>query len=330
MTPFSILDLCPIVEGGTAAQAFRNSLDLAQHAESWGYRRFWVAEHHSIRGVGSAATSVVIAHIGAGTKSIRIGAGGIMLPNHPPLVIAEQFGTLESLYPGRIDLALGRAPGSDQATTQALRRSPLAGNEFPQDVGELLHWFAPEQPGQTVAAVPGAGLKVPIWVLGSSTWGAQFAAVNGFPYAFASHFAPQQMMQALELYRSRFQPSEWLDKPYAMLGVNIIAAPTDEEARFLYTSRQQSTLAIRFGRRGLLQPPVPVAEFESHLTPMERAVLDEVKPGTFFGAPDTLKAGLREFIAMTGADELIVAAQIFDHALRLRSYEITAKVRDEL
>src|SRR3954470_2606693 len=305
MIPFSVLDLCPIVEGGNAAQAFRNSLDLARHAEAWGYRRFWVAEHHSIRGVASAATSVVIAHIGAGTKSIRIGAGGIMLPNHPPLMIAEQFGTLESLYPGRIDLALGRAPGSDQATAQALRRPMTAGEEFPQDVGELLHWFMPEQPGQTVAAVPGAGLSVPIWILGSSTWGAQFAAVNGFPYAFASHFAPQQMMQALELYRSRFQPSQWLDKPYAMLGVNIIAAPTDDEAKFLYTSRQQSTLAMRFGRRGLLQPPVPVAEFESRLNPAERAVLEESRPGTFVGSADTVKAEIAKFLAQTGADELI-------------------------
>jgi luciferase family oxidoreductase group 1 len=328
MIPFSVLDLCPIVEGGGAAQAFRNSLDLAQHVEAWGYRRFWVAEHHSIRGIASAATSVVIAHIGAGTKKIRIGAGGIMLPNHPPLVIAEQFGTLESLYPGRIDLALGRAPGSDQATSHALRRPPTAGDEFPQDVGELLHWFAPEKPGQNVAAVPGAGLKVPIWVLGSSTWGAQFAAVNGFPYAFASHFAPQQMMHALELYRKLFKPSEWLDKPYAMLGVNVIAAPTDEEARFLYTSRQQSTLAMRFGRRGLLQPPV--ADLESRLSPMERAVLAESKPGTFVGAPATLKSELAKFIKMTGADELIVAAQIFDHGLRLRSYELTAQVREEM
>ena len=328
MIPFSVLDLCPIVEGGNAAQAFRNSLDLAQHVEAWGYRRFWIAEHHSIRGVASAATSVVIAHIGAGTKSIRIGAGGIMLPNHPPLMIAEQFGTLESLHPGRIDLALGRAPGSDQATAQALRRPPTSGDDFPQEVGELLHWFAPEQPGQKVAAVPGAGLRIPIWVLGSSTWGAQFAAVNGFPYAFASHFAPQQLMQALDLYRKLFKPSEWLDKPYAMLGVNIIAAPTDDEAKFLYTSRQQSTLAMRFGRRGLLQPPD--ADLESRLSAAERAVLEESRPGTFVGAPATLKAEIAKFLATTGADELIVAAQIFDHGARLRSYEIAAQVRDEL
>jgi luciferase family oxidoreductase group 1 len=324
MIPFSILDLCPITEGGSAAQSFRNSLDLAQHAEAWGYRRFWLAEHHALPGIASAATSVLIAHIGAGTKTIRIGAGGIMLPNHAPLVIAEQFGTLESLYPGRVDLGLGRAPGSDQATSQALRRQPDAGEDFSQDVGELLHWFAAEQAGQKVVAVPGAGLTVPIWILGSSTWGAQFAAVNGFPYAFASHFAPQQMMQALELYRSLFKPSVWLDKPYAMLGVNVVAAPTDEEAKLLYTSRLQSTLAIRSGRRSLLPPPD--ANFEHRLGPLERAVLDELMPGSILGSPASVKAGLAKFIERTGADELIIAAQIFDHKARLRSYEITAQV----
>jgi len=325
MIPFSILDLCPITEGGSAAQSLRHSLDLAQHAERWGYKRFWLAEHHSLPGIASAATSVLIAHIGAGTKTIRIGAGGIMLPNHAPLVIAEQFGTLESLYPGRVDLGLGRAPGSDQATSQALRRHPAAGEDFPQDVGELLHWFAPERPGQQVVAVPGAGLKVPIWILGSSTWGAQFAAVNGFPYAFAAHFAPQQMMQALELYRSLFKPSEWLDKPYAMLGVNVVAADTDEEARLLFTSRQQSTLAIRAGRRSLLPPPDP--QFEKRLGPMERALLDELMPGSIVGSADSVKQGLAKFIEKTGADELIIAAQIFDHAARLRSYEIVATAR---
>ena len=328
MIPFSVLDLCPIVEGSTAAQAFRNSLDLAQHAEAWGYKRYWVAEHHSIPGIASAATSVVIAHIGAGTKSIRIGSGGIMLPNHAPLAIAEQFGTLESLYPGRVDLGLGRAPGSDQATSQALRRDVSAGEEFPHEVGELLHWFAPEQEGQRVVSVPGAGLNVPLWILGSSTWGAQFAAVNGFPFAFASHFAPALMMQALDLYRSRFKPSEWLDKPYAMLGMNVITADSDEEARLLYTSRQQSTLAIRFGRRGLLQPPL--ADFESRLGPVERQILDELLPGTVLGSPASVKEGLQKFIAKTGADEIIIAAQIFDHKARLRSYELTAKVRDQM
>ena len=276
MIPFSVLDLCPIVQGGDAAQAFRNSLDLARHAEALGYRRFWVAEHHSIPGIASAATSVVLAHIGAGTKTIRIGAGGIMLPNHAPMLIAEQFGTLAALYPGRVDLGLGRAPGSDQATSQALRRHPGAGDDFPQDVGELLHWFAPETENQKVVAVPGAGLQVPIWILGSSTWGAQFAAVNGFPFAFASHFAPQQMLAALRLYRERFAPSEWLKEPYAMMGVNIFAAETDEEATLLYSSRQQSTLAIRYGRRGLLQPPVE--NFEATLDAREVLRREHLRP----------------------------------------------------
>jgi len=328
MIPFSVLDLCPIVQGGNAGQAFRNALDLAQHAEAWGYNRYWVAEHHSIPGVASAATSVVLAHVGAGTQTIRIGAGGIMLPNHAPLVIAEQFGTLESLYPGRIDLALGRAPGSDQATSRALRRHPAAGDEFPQDVAELFHWFSPEQVGQPVVSVPGAGLKVPIWILGSSTWGAQFAAVNGLPYAFASHFAPQLMMSALELYRSRFQPSEWLDKPHAMLGINVFAADSDEEAKLLHSSRQQSTLAIRFGRRSLLPPPV--ADYESRLSPVELSVLEEAMPGTIIGSPASVKAGLQKFIQKTGADELIIAAQIYDHGARLRSYELTSQVHAQM
>ena len=328
MIPFSVLDLCPIIEGGTAADSFRNALDLAQHAEHWGYKRYWIAEHHSLVGVASAATSVVIAHIGAGTKTIRIGAGGVMLPNHAPLLIAEQFGTLESLHPGRIDLGLGRAPGSDQATSQALRRDPMAGEDFPAEVGELLHWFSPEQPGQRVVAVPGAGLSIPIWILGSSTWGAQFAAVNGFPFAFASHFAPQQMMEALRLYRELFKPSEWLQKPYAMLGINVIAADTDEEAQLLFTSRQQSTLNNRTGRRGQLPPPDP--DFDKKLGTMERAVIEEILPGAVVGSPASVKAGLEAFIAKTGADELIIAAAIYDHQARLRSYELTAQVREDM
>jgi len=331
MIPFSVLDLCPIIEGGTAADSFRNALDLARHAERWGYQRYWIAEHHSLVGVASAATSVVIAHIGAGTKTIRIGAGGVMLPNHAPLLIAEQFGTLESLHPGRIDLGLGRAPGSDQATSQALRRGPMAGEDFPGEVGELLHWFAPEKPGQRVVAVPGAGLNIPIWILGSSTWGAQFAAVNGFPFAFASHFAPQQMMEALRLYRELFKPSEFpggLQKPYAMLGINVIAADTDEEAKLLFTSRQQSTLNNRTGRRSQLPPPDP--DFDKNLGPMERAVIDEIMPGAVVGSPASVKAGLEKFIEKTGADELIIAAAIYDHKARLRSYEITAEVRGKM
>ena len=328
MIPFSVLDLCPIAQGGDAAQAFRNSLDLARHAEALGYRRFWVAEHHSIPGIASAATSVVLAHIGAGTKTIRIGAGGIMLPNHAPMLIAEQFGTLAALYPGRVDLGLGRAPGSDQATSQALRRHPGAGDDFPQDVGELLHWFAPETENQKVVAVPGAGLQVPIWILGSSTWGAQFAAVNGFPFAFASHFAPQQMLAALRLYRERFAPSEWLKEPYAMMGVNIFAAETDEEATLLYSSRQQSTLAIRYGRRGLLQPPVE--NFEATLDARELSILEEAKPGAIIGSRKRVKEGLAKFIALTGANELIITAQIYDHAKRRDSYRIAMEVREEM
>ncbi len=328
MIPFSVLDLCPIAEGSTAAQAFRNSLELAQLAERLDYKRFWLAEHHSLPGVACAATSVLIAHIGAGTKSIRIGSGGIMLPNHAPMVIAEQFGTLESLYPGRIDLGLGRAPGSDQATSQALRRPPTAGDDFPQEVAELLHWFAPEREGQRVVAVPGAGLKIPFWILGSSTWGAQFAAVNGFPYAFASHFAPQQMMEALHLYRTLFQPSEWLDKPYAMLGINIVVAPSDEEAQLLYTSRLQSTLANRTGQRSTLRPPD--AEFETRHGARGRHIMDELAPGSIVGSPATVKAGLKAFIDKTKADELIITAALFEQAKRLRSYEMVAQVRQEL
>ena len=328
MIPFSVLDLCPIVEGGTAADSFRNALDLAQHAERWGYQRYWIAEHHSLVGVASAATSVVIAHIGAGTKTIRIGAGGVMLPNHAPLLIAEQFGTLESLHPGRIDLGLGHAPGSDQATSQALRRGPMTGEDFPNEVGELLHWFAPEKPGQRVVAVPGAGLNIPIWILGSSTWGAQFAAVNGFPFAFASHFAPQQMMEALRLYRELFKPSEWLQKPYAMLGINVIAADTDDEAKLLFTSRQQSTLNNRTGRRGQLPPPDP--DFDKNLGPMERAVIEDIMPGAVVGSPASVKAGLAKFIEKTGADELIIAAAIYDHTARLKSYELVAEVRSRM
>ena len=328
MIPFSVLDLCPIVEGSHAGQAFKNSLDLAQHTEALGYKRFWVAEHHSIPGIASAATAVVIAHIGAGTRTIRIGSGGIMLPNHAPLAIAEQFGTLESLYPGRVDLGLGRAPGSDQATSQALRRDQTAGEHFPKDVGELLYWFAPEQEGQRVVSVPGAGLNVPLWILGSSTWGAQFAAVNGFPFAFASHFAPTMMMPALDIYRQHFKPSEWLDKPYAMLALNVVTADTDEEAKLLYTSRQMSTLAIRFGRRSLLQPPD--ATLESRIGPVERQILDELLPGTVVGSPTTVKEGLKAFINKTGADEIIIAAQIYDHQARLKSYALTTKVREEM
>jgi luciferase family oxidoreductase group 1 len=328
MIPFSVLDLAPIVEGGDAGQALRNTLDLARHAERRGYRRYWLAEHHNMAGVASAATSVVIGHVAAGTSSIRVGAGGVMLPNHAPLVIAEQFGTLEALHPGRIDLGLGRAPGSDPVTAHALRRTLTGGADtFPQDVLELMDYFR-GGPGQRVRAVPGAGLDVPIWILGSSTFGAQLAAQLGLPYAFASHFAPAQLTQAIEIYRERFQPSEQLDRPYVMLGFNVFAAETDEEGRRLMTSVQQAFLNLRRGRPGPLQPPVDDLDAELH--PVERAMLSEALACSAAGSPETVRRALEAFIARTGADELMITSQIYDHAARVRSYEITADVRDSL
>jgi luciferase family oxidoreductase group 1 len=321
----SVLDLCPVVEGGDAARALQNTRDLAQHAERWGYRRFWLAEHHNMPGVASAATSVVIGHVAAATSTIRVGAGGIMLPNHPPLVIAEQFGTLELLFPGRIDLGLGRAPGSDLAAARALRRRLSDADSFPRDVAELMAYFAPVQPGQTVQAVPGAGLRVPIWILGSSLFGAQLAAAMGLPYAFASHFAPGQMMQAIDLYRSRFQPSEQLAEPYLMLGVNVIAAESDADARLLMTSLQQAFINLRQGRPGRLPPPVE--GFESRLSLAERQILAETLACSVVGSPDAVRAGLSDFVARTGADELMITAQIFDHPARLRSFELVSNIR---
>ncbi len=329
MIPFSILDLAPVAEGATPADAFRNSLDLAQHGERWGYKRFWLAEHHNMSGIASAATSVVIAHIAGGTRTIRVGSGGIMLPNHAPLVIAEQFGTLESLFPGRIDLGLGRAPGTDMATARALRRDlETSGDRFPQDVLELKAWFAPAGPGQRIRAVPGAGLEVPIWLLGSSLFSAQLAAQLGLPFAFASHFAPAAMMQAFELYRTRFQPSEQLDRPYAMAGVNVFAADSDAEGQRLFTSLLQQFINLHRGSPGRLQPPVD--DIEAVSTPMERAGAERALSCSFIGAPETVASGLRSFIATTGADELIITAQIHDHAARLRSFEIAAEIRDSL
>jgi len=325
MIPLSILDLAPIVEGGTAAQAFRNSVDLAQHAERWGYRRFWLAEHHSMPGVASAATSVVIGHVAAGTKTIRVGAGGIMLPNHSPLVIAEQFGTLAALFPGRIDLGVGRAPGSDPLTSRALRRGPAAADSFPQDVVELMSWFQPVQPGQAVRAVPGAGLDVPVWILGSSLFGAQLAAALGLPFAFASHFAPAMMEQAIEIYRARFEPSPALDKPYLMLGLNAFAADSDAEARRLFTSVQQAFVNLRRGRPGPLPPPDD--RFLAQLLPHEKQMLSEMLSVAVVGDPDTVKRGLDAFIARTGADEVMVTSQAFDHQARLRSFEIIANCK---
>jgi luciferase family oxidoreductase group 1 len=327
MVPLSVLDLSPILEGGDAAQALRNTLDLARHAERWGYRRYWLAEHHNMPGIASAATSIVIAHVAGGTSTIRVGAGGIMLPNHSPLAIAEQFGTLESLFPGRIDLALGRAPGSDPLTARALRRNPSAdaADAFPDDVVELMGYFAAAGSERLVQAVPGAGLNVPIWILGSSLFGAQIAAALGLPYAFASHFAPALMMQAMALYRAEFQPSAQLDRPYVMLGFNAIAAATDEEARLLFTSLQQAFINLRRGRPGRL--PRPVEGFESRLAPAERQMLDQALASSAIGSAETVQRGLEAFIARTSTDELIVTSQIYDHAARLRSYEITAAVQ---
>lgn len=321
-TPLSILDLAPIVHGGDAARALHNSLDLARHAERWGYHRFWLAEHHGMPGVASAATAVAIAHVAAGTRAIRVGAGGIMLPNHAPLVIAEQFGTLASLHPGRIDLGLGRAPGSDPATLRALRRTPGAADTFPQDVMELMSWFREVHPGQPVQAVPGAGLDVPIWILGSSLFGAELAAALGLPYAFASHFAPAAMTEALALYRSRFRPSERLERPYAMLGVNVFAADTEAEARRLYTSLQQAFINLRRGRPGPLPPPD--RRLEERLSPADRHLIGEMLSCTVVGAPETVRRGLLAFAERTGADELMLTSQIHDHTARLRSFEIVA------
>ncbi len=318
----SILDLAPIVEGGDAAQALRNTLDLARHAERWGYHRFWLAEHHGMPGVASAATAVVIGHVAAGTATIRVGAGGIMLPNHAPLVVAEQFGTLASLFPGRIDLGLGRAPGSDPATLRALRRSPAAADTFPRDVAELMGWFRPATPGQLVRAVPGAGLDVPIWILGSSLFGAELAAALGLPYAFASHFAPAAMAEALELYRSRFRPSERLQRPHVMLGVNVFAADTQAEAARLFTSLQQAFVNLRRGSPGPLPPPDE--RLEERLAPGDRLLVDQMLSCSVVGTPETVRHGLGALAERTGADELMLTSQIFDHRARLRSYEVVA------
>jgi luciferase family oxidoreductase group 1 len=327
MVPLSILDLTPIVEGGDAGQSLRNSLDLARHVEALGYPRYWMAEHHNLPGIASAATAVALAHIGAGTSTIKIGAGGVMLPNHAPLMIAEQFGTLAALHPGRVELGLGRAPGSDQLTMRAMRRNLLAGPEqFPQDVVELMSYFRPAEPGQRLQAVPGAGLDVPIWILGSSLFGAQLAAILGLPFAFASHFAPAALMQAIAIYRERFEPSAQLAAPHVMLGVTCVAAETDEEARFLFSSLQQSTLNNRIGQPSRVPPPVE--NFEATLDPYRRAVVDDALGAAIVGGPETVRRGLDDIIARTGADELMVTANIFDHAKRKRSFEIVAQLRD--
>lgn len=324
MASLSILDLVRVTRGCTPTEALNNARDLAAHAEGWGYRRFWVAEHHNIPSIASAATSVVIGHIAAGTTRIRVGAGGIMLPNHSPLVIAEQFGTLAHLFPGRIDLGLGRAPGTDQMTLRALRRSPAAAEHFPQDVLELQALLGPAQPKQAIRATPGEGTQVPLWVLGSSTFGASLAAEFGLPYAFASHFAPAQLMDALEIYHRNFRPSAQLERPHAMAGINVIAADTDEEARRLATTQQMSFVNLFRGVRQLSQPPID--DMDSYWSPAEKAQVQNLMSRSVVGAPDTVRAGIEAFVAETGVDELMVVSDIYDHAARLHSFELIAAV----
>jgi luciferase family oxidoreductase group 1 len=323
MTPLSILELVRVTEGADARAALYNARDLAAHAERWGYRRIWVAEHHNMAGIASAATSVVLAHLAAGTTAIRVGAGGIMLPNHAPYVIAEQFGTLARLFPGRIDLGLGRAPGTDQFTLRALRRPPEGADTFPQDVLELQAFLAPAVSGQRIQAVPAAGTEVPLWILGSSHFGAMLAAELGLPYSFASHFAPDLLIPALEIYRSRFKPSAQLDRPYAMVGVNVIAAGSDAEARRLATTQQMSFANIFRGARGLSQPPID--DIESYWSPIEKAQAQRMLARSIIGSPETVRAGMEALVAETGADELIVVSDVYEHPARLRSFELIAE-----
>jgi luciferase family oxidoreductase group 1 len=324
MPEFSILDLAFVPEGFEPADALHRSLDLAQHAERWGYRRFWLAEHHNMVGVASAATAVAVGYIAGGTQTIRVGAGGIMLPNHAPLIIAEQFGTLECLYPNRIDLGLGRAPGTDQLTVRALRRNPASADTFPQDVLELQSLLGPLRPGQAVQAVPGTGSNVPLWILGSSLYGAQLAAALGLPYAFASHFAPQALMQALEIYRRTFKPSAQLDQPYAMVAANVLVADDDAAARHLFTSAQQGFTNLLRNTRGKLQPPID--DIETYWSPMEKAQASQMLACAFVGSPNTVQTGLARFIDETQADEIIVASAVYDHAARLKSYELLSEI----
>ncbi|UGB46820.1 LLM class flavin-dependent oxidoreductase [Frateuria edaphi] len=328
MIPFSILDLAPITEGSDASAAFRNTLDLARLGEQLGYRRYWLAEHHNMPGIASAATAVLIGHVAGGTSTIRVGAGGVMLPNHAPLQVAEQFGTLAALYPGRIDLGLGRAPGTDQATMRALRRYGDAAETFPDDVLELLHYFEPASPGQAVRAVPGAGLDVPVWLLGSSLFSARLAAALGLPFAFASHFAPDAMDTALSIYRREFRPSPRLAQPHAMLGLNVVAADTDAEARRLFTTQQQSFINLRRGRPGLV--PAPIDDIESYWTPTERLGVERALACAVVGGPAAVQKGLADFIARHQPDELMLTANIFDHNLRRRSFELAMQAREHL
>ncbi len=326
MTNLSILDLARITQGADARTALDNARDLAGHAEQWGYRRIWFAEHHNMAGIASAATALVIQHVAAGTQTIRVGAGGIMLPNHSPIVIAEQFGTLARLFPGRIDLGLGRAPGTDQTTVRALRTSAAAANHFPQDVLELQAYFEPAEPGQRVQAVPAAGTQVPIWILGSSTFGATLAAELGLPYAFASHFAPGQLLPALEIYRTRFKPSAQLERPHAMIGVNIIAAESDAQARNLATTQQMSFANLMRGTPGLSLPPID--DIDSYWSPMEKAQAQNMLARSIIGSAASVRAGIADLVAETTADELIIVSDVYDHAARLRSFELIAQCRD--
>jgi luciferase family oxidoreductase group 1 len=320
----SVLDLAFVPLGSTPGESLRHTLDLAQHAERWGYTRFWLAEHHNMPGIASAATSVVIGYVAGGTQRIRVGAGGIMLPNHSPLTIAEQFGTLESLYPGRIDLGLGRAPGTDQRTLRALRRSPMSAENFPQDVLELQAFLAPVQEGQLIRAVPGAGLEVPLWILGSSLFGAQLAGELGLPYAFASHFSPDALLPALDRYRRSFKPSKQLQQPYAMAGVNVFAAESDEAGRRLFTSAQQQFTNLFRGTPSRLPPPID--DIEDYWTPIEKVQASSMLSRSYAGSPDTVRRGLDDFTAETGVNEIIIASAIYDHAARLRSYELVAEM----
>jgi luciferase family oxidoreductase group 1 len=328
MIPFSVLDLSPIAQGSTPADALHRSLDLARHAERLGYRRFWLAEHHNMPGIASAATAVALGYVAGGTKTIRVGSGGIMLPNHAPLVIAEQFGTLASLYPDRIDLGLGRAPGTDPWTAQALRRDPATADRFPQDVRELQSYLEPAQPGQRIIAVPGAGTRVPLWILGSSLFGANFAAEMGLPYAFASHFAPSDLLEALALYREKFQPSAQLKEPYAVVAANVFAAETEREARRHFSSLQQAFINLRRGKPGTLPPPVD--DVTTVAEPHELAMASQALAITAVGTPEIVENQLRVIIEETQPDELIVTGHFYDHAARVRSLEITAQIRDRL
>jgi len=328
MIPFSILDLAPITEGSDPSQAFRNTLDMAQLAERLGYRRYWLAEHHNMPGIASAATAVLIGYVAGGTSTIRVGAGGMMLPNHAPLQVAEAFGTLASLHPGRIDLGLGRAPGTDQATAKALRRYFDSADAFPQDVLELLGYFEPAKPGQAVRAVPGAGIEVPVWLLGSSLFSATLSARLGLPFAFASHFAPDAMDEALALYRRDFRPSARLQQPYAMLGINVVGADSDAEARRLFTTQQQSFINLRRGRPGLIPPPID--DIESYWTPPEKLMLERALACAVVGDPATVEEGVAAFIAWHRPDELLITANVFEHAARRHSFELAAAVRERL